>query len=78
MANKPMTARQLREALGRCPEEVLDRPVTWNSEYVLGAVVIEDGGCIGPKHVVLDEAAKKTHPGLVKATQWYRPWSARL
>ena len=78
MANRPMTARELREALNRCPEEVLDRPVTWDSEYVLGAVVIEGGDCIGPEHVVLGEAAEKTHPGLVKATEWYRPWPVRL
>jgi hypothetical protein len=50
-----MTARELRDALAKAPDEVLDRPVTWESEYHLGKVTVEAGGCFFRAHVVLGE-----------------------
>jgi len=50
-----MTARELREALSKAPEDVLDRPVAWESEYHLGKVTVERGGSFARAHVVLGE-----------------------
>ena len=57
-----MTARELRDALAQVPEEILDRPVTWNSEYFLGEVVVAGGGMLFREHLCLGEWAPTYSP----------------